>query len=108
MKNLNINQGDSVYLTINHLDEDNETIIPFEEGDILILSAKKKLNQKNYDIQSEPALLIEGALVIELTPQDTDVPLGDYYYDIQLTNVAQDVYTIVKGILTVDWDVTDE
>ena len=107
MNNLTINQGDSCYLTIMHLSDDNETVIPFEEGDTIIFSAKKKLNQNNYDIQSEPAHLVDGSLIIELTPEDTNIALGEYYYDIQLTNVAQDVYTIVKGILTIDWDVSE-
>ena len=107
MNNLTINQGDSCYLTIMHLDDDNETVIPFEEGDTIIFSAKKKLNQNNYDIQSEPAHLVDGSLIIELTPENTNIALGEYYYDIQLTNVAQDVYTIVKGILTIDWDVSE-
>ena len=107
MNNLTINQGDSCYLTITHLGDDNETVIPFEEGDTIVFSAKRKLNQKDYDIQSEPAQLIDGDLIIELTPEDTNIALGEYYYDIQLTNVAQDVYTIIKGILTIDWDVSE-
>ena len=107
MNNLTINQGDSCYLTIIHMDDDNETVIPFEEGDTIILSAKRKINQKEFDIKSKPARLIEGDLIIELTPEDTNIPLGDYYYDIQLTNVAEDVYTITKGMLTIDWDVSD-
>lgn len=107
MNNLTINQGDSCYLTIMHLDDDNETVIPFEEGDTIVFSAKRKLNQKYFDIKSKPAHLIDGDLIIELLPEDTDIPLGEYYYDIQLTNVAEDVYTIMKGILTIDWDVSE-
>ena len=107
MNNLTINQGDSCYLTIMHLDDDNETVIPFEEGDTIVFSAKRKLNQKEFDIKSKSAHLIDGDLIIELTPEDTDIPLGEYYYDIQLTNVAEDVYTIMKGILTIDWDVSE-
>lgn len=107
MKNFTINQGDSYYLTVTHVDEDGETEIPFEQGDKVILSARKKINQKKYDIQSKPATLVEGELIIELTPEDTNVTLGDYYYDIELTTATKDVYTILKGILTIEWDVTD-
>ena len=46
-------------------------------------------------------------MIIELTPEQTNIALGDYYYDIQYVNLAKDVYTLVKGTLTIDWDVSD-
>lgn len=107
MKNFTINQGDSYYLTVIHVDEDGETEIPFESGDRIIFSARKKLNQKKYDIQSKPASLVDGEFIIQLTPEDTNVALGEYYYDIQLITASEDVYTILKGMLTIEWDVTD-
>ena len=49
---------------------------------------------------------------------DKLVVLGDLYYigprnkihndyDIQYVNLTKDVYTLVKGTLTIDWDVSD-
>lgn len=43
---------------------------------------------------------------IEVAPEDTDnVELGDYYYDLQLT-AGTDVFTPLKGIIKIDYDVT--
>ena len=106
MKDLTINQGDSCYLNITKEDENGEKI-NFETGEVVKFSAKKNLKQKEYDIESANATLVNGEMIIELTPEQTNIALGDYYYDIQYVNLAKDVYTLVKGTLTIDWDVSD-
>ena len=82
-------------------------IVKSDSAKLSLTIRTRKLNQKDFDIKSKPAHLIDGDLIIELLPEDTNIPLGEYYYDIQLTNVAEDVYTIMKGMLTIDWDVSD-
>lgn len=98
-------RGDSCYITVTKKNDAGEQI-NFIETDVLVFSAKKKLNQSEYDIHSTKFTLNEGKAIIELSSTDTDVPDGEYYYDVQYTNELNDVYTLIKGILTVDWDVT--
>jgi hypothetical protein len=106
MGDFSINKGDSCYLTVIKTDEAG-TQIDFVEGEKVLLSAKKNLKQEEYDIQSELATLTDGQMIIYLTPADTNITLGDYYYDIQYTDLNDDVYTLSKGKITIDWDVTE-
>ena len=105
-KDMQIIQGDTCYLTITKLDDAGNQS-DFETGEVVKFSAKKNLKQKEYDIESANATLVDGQMIIELTPEQTNIALGDYYYDIQYVNLAKDVYTLVKGTLTIDWDVSD-
>lgn len=46
--------------------------------------------------------------VVRLAPEDTEnISVGKYYYDMQI-ELNGDVFTILKGILTIDYDVTRE
>lgn len=43
---------------------------------------------------------------VRITPEDTEMlECGKYYYDLQI-EVNMDVFTIMKGIFTLDYDVT--
>lgn len=43
---------------------------------------------------------------VRIAPEDTeDLELGKYYYDLQI-EINGDVFTIMKGIFTLDYDVT--
>lgn len=106
MGDFTINRGDSCYITVIKTDSAG-TQIDFVEGDKVILSAKKNLKQENYDIQSELATLTNGQMVIYLEPNDTNISLGEYYYDIQYTDLNNDIYTLSKGKITIEWEVTE-
>jgi len=105
-KNLKIIQGDSFYLTLVKHDKEG-TQVDFETGEEIAFSAKKNLNQAEYDIHSTNITLTEGKIVLALTPTDTEVKLGTYYYDIQYKTLNNDVYTLLKGELEIVWEVTD-
>lgn len=46
--------------------------------------------------------------VVRVAPEDTEnITVGKYYYDMQI-ELNSDVFTILKGILTIDYDVTWE
>lgn len=106
MQDMSINQGDSLYLSIiKYDDEGNE--VAFDKNDKIKFTAKRKLNQKTYDIESDNARIVDGVAIIEIPPNKTNIRLGEYYYDIQFTTPNADVFTICKGMLTVEWDVTD-
>lgn len=45
---------------------------------------------------------------VRLAPEDTaDVDIGKYYYDVQIS-CNGDIYTIMKGVFTIDYEVTLE
>lgn len=54
-------------------------------------------------VTSEP----NGEAVINLTSEDTDQNLGNYKYDIQLSNDST-VKTVMKGTIDITYDVTRE
>lgn len=51
---------------------------------------------------------LEGICSIELDNQDTDINPWEYYYDIQIKDVAGRIQSIVKDILIVIQDVTKD
>ena len=106
-KDLKIIQGDSFYFTLNKLDKEGEEI-GFEEGEEIVFSAKKNLKQATYDIHSTNITLTdEDKIILYLSPVDTNVNLGTYYYDIQYKTLNDDIYTLLKGELEIVWEVTD-
>ena len=105
-KDLQIIQGDSFYVTLNKYDKEGDQV-DFENGEEITFSARKNLNQTDYDIQSRKVTLNEGKAILYLSPVDTEVKLGEYYYDIQYKTQNQDVYTLMKGTLEIVWEVTD-
>lgn len=106
IKNISINQGDSLYLTLSKYNDEGDEV-GFNSTDILKLTAKRNLNQKTYDIESNNARIVDGKAIIELAPSQTNIRLGDYYYDIEYQNENLDRYTLIKGTLAIEWDVTD-
>lgn len=47
-----------------------------------------------------------GVGAFTLVPSDTAVAIGDYFYDVQISDGASNVYTLVTGTLTVTQDIT--
>lgn len=105
-KNLQIIQGDSFYLTVTKLDSEGDQL-EFNSSDKIVFSAKKNLKQLDYDIYSDKIYIVDGKIILYLSPKDTNIKLGTYYYDIQYTTDNNDVYTLVKGELEITWEVTD-
>ena len=49
----------------------------------------------------------DGKYVVRVAPNDTkDVEAGIYFYDLQI-GANGDVYTVLRGYLKLEWDVTD-
>lgn len=106
-KDIQIIQGDSFYLTVTKYDDEGDEIM-FEEGEEIVFSARRNLKQQEYDIHSEKMTLTEdGKIILYLSPTDTEVRLGTYYYDVQYKTINKDIYTLVKGELEIVWEVTD-
>ena len=50
----------------------------------------------------------DGEYTVRVTPEDTkDLELGRYYYDLQVSNGGDD-FTILRGILDLVYNVTEE
>ena len=48
----------------------------------------------------------EGVYLVRIAPSDTkDVEIGQYFYDLQV-GLNTDVFTILKGVIDIEWDVT--
>ncbi len=105
-KNLQITQGDSFYITVTKSDAEGSQL-ELNSSDKIVFSAKKNLKQPDYDIHSDKTHIVGGKIILYLSPNDTNIKLGTYYYDIQYTNANNDVYTLVKGELEITWEVTD-
>ena len=86
MQDMSINQGDSLYLSIIKYDDKGDEVA-FDENDKIKFTAKRKLNQKTYDIESDNARIVDGVAIIEIPPNKTNIRLGEYYYDIQCSLV---------------------
>lgn len=80
-------------------------------GAVLFFTAKKHLTDtdadavmsKRVDVHTSP---LEGRSTIVLTPEDTEVPAGKYYYDVQIVSPVGEVTTLLMGSFRVLQDVT--
>lgn len=49
-----------------------------------------------------------GQYVVRVAPQDTEnIEAGQYYYDFEI-GVNSDIFTVLKGVLTIENDVTNQ
>ena len=105
MQDFEIIRGDTCYLEVTKQDE-NGNILNFAVDDIIMFSAKKNIKQETYDIQSTKFQLNEGKMILELDTVDTNIDIGEYFYDISYRTSSNEEYTLCKGKLTIDWDVS--
>jgi hypothetical protein len=106
MGDFTIIKGDTCYITYIKLDEDGVKV-NLVSGDSCTFSAKKNLKQTTYDIQVTSTTIEDGQIVIKLEQDDTNIALGEYFYDIELNEDATgDTFTVSRGTVTIDWSVT--
>ena len=104
-QNITMQRGDSKSYTITLKDGDGVQI-PFTTGDSVFFTAKLDLSEETPDISVEVTTFIDGSAIIYLVPSATDSLAPDTYnYDIQW-NTGTDKYTIIKGFLRIEEDVT--
>lgn len=88
--NIRITRGDTGVILITLTNKDG-TDYTMQDGDVLVFTVKKSTFVKDVIIQK---IFLEGQVKIEHT--DTDgLSYGTYYYDVQLTTAAQDVFTVI-------------
>ena len=86
-----LTRGDSADIIVKITDANGDIYTP-AEGDVIKFTLKKNCNTSDIIIQKT---LVNS--VISLQPADTkDLPYGTYYFDVQLTTAADDVYTVVS------------
>lgn len=49
-----------------------------------------------------------GETTVTLSPTDTDLPLGKYFYDMQISGGTVSKKTVLKGTLEIVWQVTED
>lgn len=106
--NIKFYKAKDVVLPITFTDEDGDAIDI--TGSTVYFTAKNILTEADPgDIQvittahTAPTL---GQTVIYIADTDTDVDVGEYYYDIQLTDATANKYTVLQGRLKIASPVT--
>lgn len=104
-KNLVITRGDSLIFNFEIVDLQGTLTSAY-------FSIKKDYSDAEYAVQkslSDGITSVEtGVYKVRAAPADTaELDLGTYYYDLQI-NISGDVYTILKGNLKIEYDVTTE
>ena len=100
--NLTVNRGDSLIFTV---EIESSSDIDFDD---VKFSCKNNIGDAEYVFQKSLNNGIEkeeNGYRIRISPQDTELELGNYFYDIQV-KTDDDVYTILKGDFKVTWDIT--
>ena len=64
-------------------------------GDEVVFTVSKEIGKETYVIQKRITEFNDGSGIISITPTDTDLPLGEYYYDIQVNAADGRVDTVV-------------
>lgn len=105
---ITMTRGDTVSFAIEITDEEEQGI----DMDTIFLSCKASLLDSSYVFQKSIGDGIErsetGKYTVRIAPEDTyNLVAGKYFYDLQL-GVYDDIFTIKKGILEIDADVTRE
>lgn len=80
-------------------------------GATVTFTAKKRLEDKLPAIRkivTDHAAPEEGKTTITLSPVDTSIGRGAYYYDIQVVGPTIAKKTVMKGSLEITWQVTED
>lgn len=99
MKNIDIIKGDTKTITVRL--KDGETLVPFENGDVVKMYVKKTATQTTNDIYKEVSTFTDGEAIINLTSADTSISPKIYVYLIKYYKGANEIYTIISGNFTI-------
>lgn len=89
---IKMTRGDTARFIIDITNSVNDSLYEISPDDELTLTVKKTINDNDFLIQKK----IIGDNQFYIKPEDTaQLPYGQYKYDVQLTTVSGDVYTII-------------
>ena len=107
-KDLTVTQGDEREYSLSFYEQ---TTTPLDiTGATVEMTVKRSLNSKDvtfHKVITDHTDPTNGKTSVVLTPEDTTIELGDYYYDIQLSGNGFPTRTILKGKLNISWQVTE-
>ena len=100
-QNIELTRGDTGFFTIALKDNRGEDYTPVE-GDTLRFAMSKSFGGDPIILKQIPI----STLVLEVEPQDTaDLNFGKYVYDVEFTDAAGHVSTIILGNFTLTKEV---
>ena len=67
----------------------------FSQGDLVYFTVKKDIKDKEYALQKVVSEFIDNVAMFELNKHDTNIEVGEYIYDIQVSLHDGKVDTIV-------------
>jgi hypothetical protein len=106
---LSIKRGDTWSRLIEFENEDGNSIDI--TGWTIFFTVKSEIDDPDIDAVISKTITVlsnptAGEAEIELTPTDTAQTIGSYLYDIQVKTAANEIFTVLEGILTITQDVT--
>ena len=104
-ENITMVRGDTLAFNAEILDEDGNAVTVDSADFTCIKKANGSENVFHKSLGSGITQTDE-LLTIRVAPQDTkEVDAGRYFYDFQI-GVGHDIYTVMRGMLTIEQDVT--
>ena len=106
-QNINITRGDTCSFNIQFVDFAGDL-----EHDVqdMFLSVKEDINSPTIfqkSLGNGISKVIDNVYVVRIAPEDTeDMALGYYYYDFEV-KINDDVFTLLKGVMQITYDVTE-
>ena len=105
-KNIKMVRGDTFSFGIEYAFDDESS----QDLETCYFSCKKNPNDEEYIFQKSLSdgisKVSNGKYRVRVAPEDTDdVEVGNYLYDLEF-GLNGDIFTIIKGILTIENDVT--
>lgn len=79
---ISVTKGDSLWTKLSLADSDGNQYIP-DPGDVIIFSLKTSTSDSENPIVQKQ--ISPDTLELRLDPEDTDINVGDYWYDIEVT-----------------------
>ena len=93
-----IRQATTYFFKIRMKDDNGNTVL-LTDTDKLIFTVKSSLNDTNEEPVIKRVMTaddeLEGCYGFELTPEDTNKPVGKYYYDIAVQRENGELYRIM-------------
>lgn len=106
--NITMTKGDTLSFGMELLDENGEAFS--EDLESAFFTCKQNytdaVNVFKKSIGDGISKIGEGLYTVRVAPEDTEsIEAGKYFYDLQIS-ASSDVFTILKGVLEIEQDVT--
>ena len=103
-ENITMTKGDTVAFNAQVFDDNNDPLTV----DTASFTVKKRLTGEQIFQKSigDGISQSDGLMSVRIAPEDTrEIDEGIYFYDFCI-GLGQDIFTILKGSFTVEWDAT--